>query len=54
MHIPYRCDRIVTNRSRDARNLRARRSLAWRCATVWEYESTDPARLGQRLRQFLG
>ena len=46
--------KIEKNKARDARNLRELRALSWNTLVVWQCETRDLAKLGRRLRRFLG
>lgn len=52
--IAYWAEKIAANRARDARHIRALRAAGWKCAIVWECETKDAVRLGERLSRFLG
>lgn len=57
-HIPksrteYWLPKLVSNKKRDAQNLRRLRKLGWDVLIVWECAVKDADRLAERLRNFL-
>jgi DNA mismatch endonuclease (patch repair protein) len=44
---------LERNRQRDAENLAALNGLGWDVLVVWECETQDLARLGERITEFL-
>lgn len=45
--------KFTENLARDRKNLRDLERLGWRCMTVWECETADPAQLEKSLKSFL-
>lgn len=46
-------NKLLGNKERDQKNVRALRRLGWSVLTVWECQTRNPARLAPRISRFL-
>ena len=52
-NVAFWTDKLARNRKRDADQVRALKTAGWRPLVIWECETKDARRLGQRVRRFL-
>ena len=52
--VEFWTDKIVTNKTRDEKNLDKLKALGWDCLVVWECQLKGTELLQQLIRKFLG
>ena len=52
-NVSYWRPKLQRNQVRDRENIKALRSIGWKCLTLWECQMSNPERLLRRLTKFL-